>query len=125
MTNYSVHNGLAIVDVNVPYESDVAAAEQIIEEVGERLPDQYEEIVRVPEVIGVQTLAASHYVVRVIAETLPVYQWAGARIIRKEIKEVLYKKGIEIPAPRLVMYSRNQEPTSLEVEPNRQMQEGD
>ncbi|RYG73377.1 mechanosensitive ion channel family protein [Lentibacillus lipolyticus] len=119
----SVHNGLAIVDVNVPYESDVAAAEKIIEEVGQRLPDQYEEIVRVPEVIGVQTLATSHYVIRIIAETLPVYQWAGARIMRKEIKEVLYKEGIDIPAPRLVMYSRNHEPTSLEVEPDRYMQE--
>nr|WP_090240268.1 mechanosensitive ion channel family protein [Lentibacillus halodurans] len=121
VTNYSVHNGLAIVDVNVPYESDVAAAEKIIEEVGQTLPDQYEEIVRTPEIIGVQTLEASYYVIRLIAETLPEYQWAGARIIRKEIKEVLYKQGIEIPAPRLVMYSRHQEPASSEIERDREM----
>lgn len=115
VTNYSIHNGLAVVDVNVPYESDVGSAEKIIDDVSKTLPDKYEEIVRVPEIIGVQTLESSHYVIRVIAETLPVYQWAGARIIRKEVQEVLYKEGIEIPAPRLVMYSRNQEPTSLEL----------
>lgn len=121
VTNYSIHNGLAVVDVNVPYESDVAAAEKIIEDIGRTLPDKYEEIVRVPETIGVQTLESSHYVIRVIAETLPAFQWAGARIIRKEIKEVLYKQGIEIPAPRLVMYSRNQEPTSLEMNRDKEM----
>ncbi|WP_325058497.1 mechanosensitive ion channel family protein [Lentibacillus cibarius] len=125
VTNYSVHNGLAVVDVNIPYENDAAMAERLIETVGKSLPDQYEEIVRVPEVIGVQTLESSHYVIRVIAETLPVYQWAGARIMRKEIKEALYKEGIDIPAPRLVMYSRNQEPTSMEIHPDKHIQEGE
>lgn len=53
VTNYSIYNGLAVVDVNIPYESDVGNAEKIIEEVGKTLPDKYEEIVRVPEIIGV------------------------------------------------------------------------
>ncbi|WP_245799356.1 mechanosensitive ion channel family protein [Virgibacillus siamensis] len=115
VTNYSAHNGLSVVDINVPYENDVAKAEDIINEVCSKLPDNYEEIVTVPEIIGVQTLETSHYVIRVIAETLPVYQWAGARIIRKEVKEVLYDRGIEIPAPRLVMYSRNESPNAMEM----------
>ncbi|MFB4168770.1 mechanosensitive ion channel family protein [Virgibacillus sp. JSM 102003] len=121
VTNYSIHNGLAVVDVNVPYESDVGNAEKIIDGVSKTLPDKYEEIVRVPEIIGVQTLESSHYVIRIIAETLPSYQWAGARIVRKEVQEVLYKEGIEIPAPRLVMYSRNQEPSSLELERDKEV----
>ncbi|WP_234028472.1 mechanosensitive ion channel family protein [Lentibacillus sp. Marseille-P4043] len=116
VTNYSVHNGLAVVDINVPYESDITAAEKIIEEMAMELPDKYEEIVGTPEIIGVQTLELSHFVIRVIAETLPVYQWAGARIIRKEVKERLYKEGIEIPSPRLVMYSRNETPAAIEAE---------
>jgi len=112
--NYSIHNGLAIVDVNVPYENDITAAEEIIEDVLATLPDKYEEIVTVPVIHGVQTLEVSHVVIRVIAETLPVYQWYGARAIRKEVKERLYKEGIEIPAPRLVMYSRHENPTIQE-----------
>lgn len=115
VTNYSTRNGLAVVDINIPYESDIATAEHIIERVVADLPSQYEEIIATPEILGVQTLELSHYVIRVIAETLPVYQWAGARLIRKEVKEQLYKEGIEIPAPRLVMYSRNEDPTAMEV----------
>lgn len=115
VTNYSVHNGLAVVDINIPYESNIEAAEKIIDEMAKELPDKYEEIVGTPEIIGVQTLELSHFVIRVIAETLPVYQWAGARIIRREVKERLYKEGIQIPSPRLVMYSRNETPTALEV----------
>src|SRR5699024_917127 len=107
VTNYSVHNGLAVVDVNIPYESDVEKAELIIEQIAETLPDAYEEIVTVPEIIGVQSLETSHFVIRVIAETLPVYQWAGARIIRKEIKQGLYREDIDIPSPRIVVYSRD------------------
>lgn len=109
VTNYSIYNGRAVVDINIPYESDVEKAERIIEEVSRELPDKYEEILSIPEVIGVQTLELSHYVVRVIADTLPVYQWAGARMIRKEMKDRLFKAGIEIPSPRVVLYSRSEE----------------
>lgn len=108
VTNYSIYNGLAVVDVNIPYENDVVRAEAIIEEVSKGFPDKYEEIISVPKVIGVQTLDLSHYVIRVTAETLPAYQWAGARMIRKELKDSLYKAGIDVPSPRLVMYSRNE-----------------
>lgn len=110
VTNYSIHNGLAVVDINVPYESDILAAEKIIEAIIEDLPEKYEEIVETPVIQGIQSLETSHYVIQVIAETLPVYQWAGARIIRKEVKERLYHEGIEIPAPRLVMYTREEAP---------------
>lgn len=113
--NYSIHNGLAIVDINIPYENDIAAAEAIIENVIKDLPDKYEEIVDTPTIHGIQSLETSHLVIRVIAETLPVYQWFGARVIRKEVKERLYKEGIDIPSPRLVMYTRNQEPTAFDV----------
>ena len=119
VTNYSIHNGLAVVDINIPYENDIGVAEKIIEDVAKELPGKYEEIIEVPEIYGVQTLELSHFVIRVVAETTPVYQWAGARNIRKEVKERLYKEGIDIPSPRLVMYSRNEQPTSLEPERER------
>ncbi|WP_143833150.1 mechanosensitive ion channel family protein [Oceanobacillus timonensis] len=106
--NYSSRNGLSVVDVNVPYESDVAEVERIINEVGETLPDKYEFILGVPEIIGVQNLDVSSFVVRVIAETQPELQWAGERNIRKEIQDKLYKSGIKIPAPRIVTYTEDQ-----------------
>ncbi|MGJ9459179.1 mechanosensitive ion channel family protein [Oceanobacillus sp. CF4.6] len=105
VTNYSLHNGLAVVDINIPYESNVADAEKIIDEVAITLPEKYEYIVGAPETIGVQNLDVSHFAIRIIADTLPGFQWAGERVIRKEMQDKLYKSGIEIPAPRLVMYS--------------------
>ncbi|GAB3053937.1 mechanosensitive ion channel family protein [Virgibacillus ainsalahensis] len=109
VTNYSVHNGLSIVDINVPYESNVDDAEQIINEVAATLPEKYDFIVGTPEIIGVQNLDVSHFVIRVIADTLPGFQWAGERNIRKEVQDKLYKSGIEIPSPRVVMYSRDEQ----------------
>lgn len=107
VVNYSVHNGLAVVDINIPYEADVFRAEKVIEEIIATLPDKYEEIISVPTIIGVQTLESSYFVIRVTAETLPASQWAGARMIRREVKQGLYNAGIEIPSPRVVVYARD------------------
>lgn len=109
VTNYSTHNGLSIVDINIPYESSVEEAEALILEVAETLPDKYDFILGVPEIIGVQSLDVSHFVIRIIADTLPSYQWAGERNIRKEMQDKLYSSGIEIPSPRVVMYSREEQ----------------
>jgi len=116
VTNYSVNNGLSVVDINIPYESDIDIAEKIIEDKAKTLPKKYEEIVSVPEILGVQSLEESHFVIRVVAETEPSLQWFGERMIRKEMKEALYNQGIDIPSPRLVMYSRNERATVLEKE---------
>src|SRR5699024_4596884 len=99
VTNYSVHNGLALVDINIPYESSVYEAEKIINEVAATLPEKYDFLLGIPEIIGVQNLDVSHFVIRVIADTKPGFQWAGERNIRKEMQDALYKSGIEIPAP--------------------------
>ena len=116
VTNYSVNNGLSVVDINIPYESDIDIAEQIIEDKAKTLPKKYEEIVSEPEILGVQSLEESHFVIRVVAETEPSLQWFGERMIRKEMKEALYSQGIDIPSPRLVMYSRNERATVLDKE---------
>ncbi|MCT2536416.1 mechanosensitive ion channel family protein [Aquibacillus koreensis] len=106
VTNFSIHNSIAVVDLNVPYESDIAKVEKIIGELLLELPEQYEQLKAVPEMLGVQMLETSHVVLRVIAEVNPMEHWAMARILRKEIKGRLEERGIDIPLPRLVMYSR-------------------
>ena len=113
--NYSIHDGVAVVDINIPYESNSLDVEKKVESIIQKLPSTYDFFKSVPVVYGVQTLDLSHYVIRVTAETLPVFQWKGARVIRKEVKEQLYNEGIEIPAPRLVMYSRKEADPFLKV----------
>jgi small conductance mechanosensitive channel len=105
VTNYSIRNGLSLVEINIPYESDVTEAERVIEEVAATLPEEYDFLVGTPEIQGITELDVSHYVIRIIAETEPTMQWAGERLIRKVMQDRLYKSGIEIPSPRLVVYS--------------------
>ncbi|QTN01646.1 mechanosensitive ion channel [Sediminibacillus dalangtanensis] len=109
VTNYSIHNSIAVVDVNIPYEADIPTAERIIEQLLPELPKQYPEMVTVPELLGVQTMETSHVVIRVIAEVVPMEHWMIARVMRREIKGRLERHGIDIPLPRMVMYSRDQE----------------
>ena len=109
VTNYSIHNSIAVVDVSIAYESNIERAEEVLHELMAELPDRYSDLVLTPELLGVQGLGSSDVVMRIIAETEPMQHWAVARSIRKEVKTRLDKEGIEIPFPRLVMYSRHDE----------------
>lgn len=109
LTNYSASNGFAMVEVNIPYETDILAVEKLVAETIISLPEKHDLFVGMPEINGVQALELSNYVLRIRAETIPVMQWEGARIIRKEVKGNLFENGIEIPSPRMVVYSKDEE----------------
>lgn len=109
VTNFSLNNSVAVVDVGIAYEEDIDTAEKVIEELLEKMPEKYEQLVKKPEVLGVQNLGPSEIVLRITAETLPMQHFFMARVIRKQVKLKLDENGIEIPFPRLVMYSRGTE----------------
>nr|WP_289215726.1 mechanosensitive ion channel family protein [Halobacillus campisalis] len=114
VTNYSIHNSFAIVDVSIAYEENIEKAEQVMADLLEEMPERYPAMAAVPELLGVQNLAASEVVIRIMAECEPMEHYAISRAIRKEVKNRLDEVGIEIPFPRLVMYSRHEEETSQE-----------
>jgi moderate conductance mechanosensitive channel len=109
VTNYSVHNSIAVVDVGVAYEEDIHEAETVISELLKELPGKYTEMQKTPELLGVQNLGSSDVVFRVISEVKPMEHWKIARVLRKEIKNRLDERKIEIPFPRIVMYSREEQ----------------
>lgn len=109
VTNFSVHNSIAVVDVSIAYEENIEEAEKVMQDLLLSLPQKYEDLVNPPELLGVQTLGASDVVIRIVAETVPMRHWYMARMIRKEVKLCLDAHGIEIPFPRMVMYSRKDE----------------
>jgi small conductance mechanosensitive channel len=106
VTNFSINNSVAFVDVSIAYEGDISKAEKIIEDLLLELPDKYEEMVAPPELLGVQNLGASEIILRVVSEVLPMKHFHISRMLRKEIKMRLDEHGIEIPFPRMVMYTR-------------------
>ncbi|WP_394581537.1 mechanosensitive ion channel family protein [Cytobacillus firmus] len=109
VTNFSLNNSVAFVDVSIAYEGDIVKVEQVLQELFERLPEKYEDMVKPPEILGIQNMAASDVILRVVSETLPMRHFYIARQLRKEIKLCLDEHGIEIPFPRLVMYTRNEQ----------------
>lgn len=110
VTNFSINNSVAIVDISIAYESDIAKAEKVIKDFLEGLEEKYEDMTKPPELLGVQMLGASEVVLRVTSETKPMRHFFIARELRKEIKTHLDENGIEIPYPRLVMYNRSEQP---------------
>lgn len=107
VTNFSLNNSLAIVDIGIAYEEDIEKAEKIIRELLEKMPEQYEELVKAPELLGVQSFGPSEVILRIVAETYPMKHVAAGRKIRKDLKTYLDEHGIEIPYPRMVMYSKD------------------
>ena len=72
VTNFSIHNSTAIVDISIAYEEDIVRTEMVLKEFLETLPEKYPEIVNTPELLGVQNLGPSEVVFRITAETAPM-----------------------------------------------------
>ncbi|MBU7594138.1 mechanosensitive ion channel family protein [Metabacillus halosaccharovorans] len=109
VTNFSLNNSIAVVDISIAYESDIPKVERIIQELLIEIQDKYEDMIHPPELLGVQNLVASEVTLRVTCEVAPMKHFHIARMLRKDIKIRLSEKGIEIPYPRMVMYNRKEE----------------
>ncbi|MEB3750663.1 MULTISPECIES: mechanosensitive ion channel family protein [Geobacillus] len=119
VTNFSLHNSLAVVDVSIAYEEDIEEAEQAIRELLPQLPEKYEDMAAAPELLGVQNVTGAEVVLRITCETKPMRHVAVARAIRKEVKKLLDERGIDIPYPRLVLHRRGGE-EQLDAKPQKQ-----
>lgn len=108
VTNFSLYNSVAVLDIGIAYEGDIEYAEKVLQEYLETTTEKYPELVKTPELLGVQQFGASEVVLRIVAETLPMKHWYMGRQLRKDIKLLLDQHGIEIPFPRMVMYSRQE-----------------
>jgi small-conductance mechanosensitive channel len=73
------------------------------------LISETEEVVEGPDVLGVQNFGTSDVIIRIIAKTKNMEQWAVERKLRKRLKEVLDENGIEIPFPHQVMIHKNEQ----------------
>ncbi len=106
VTNYSLRNSLAIVDVAIAYEADIDRAIAAIRETVSLVTE--ENLAKPAEVLGVQALSPSEVTLRIIAECRPNAQAAVSRKLNAEIKKALDAQGIEIPNPRKVTYYRGE-----------------
>ena len=95
--NFSIYNSLALIDISVAYETNMEELEKSIEKFLQGLPNKYEELIKPPSYLGVQSFSSSEIVIRIAAETKPMQQSGVARNIRRDLIEFLEQKGIKIP----------------------------
>ena len=103
---------VALVDVDVAYDSDLAAARQVIidrtAEVCGR-EEWVDSVIEEPKLLGVEALGADGITVRLTVKTIPGAQWGLQRALREELKEALDGAGIEIPFPQRTVWVRRDE----------------
>jgi len=87
VTNYSLHNSLAVVDVEVEGDVNLERAMAVIGETARQLRSDH--VVREPEVLGVVAASASSATVRVVAECKPNTHEEVARSLNVLIRRAL------------------------------------
>ncbi|KAF0820169.1 MULTISPECIES: mechanosensitive ion channel family protein [unclassified Cytobacillus] len=106
LSNHSRGNMRALVDIGISYNDNIDKAITVLQEACDRIAEKNKAIVEGPNVIGVQTLGSSDVVLRIIAKTENMEQWAVERQLRKALKEALEAGGIEIPFPHQVLIQK-------------------
>lgn len=89
VTNYSLSNSLAIVDLPVKNDQQVKDTITLIQAALTGIMDRRPEVQRTPDVLGIQSLSTSEYVVRIVAECNPNAREHVERQIFTDIKQAI------------------------------------
>ncbi|MFC0470598.1 mechanosensitive ion channel family protein [Halalkalibacter kiskunsagensis] len=106
VSNHSRGNMRALVDMSISYDDNIDEAMTILQAACDKIASEDESIKEGPNVVGVQGLGDSDVVIRVIAKTENMEQWAVERKLRKALKEALDANDIEIPFPHQVFIEK-------------------
>jgi small-conductance mechanosensitive channel len=93
----------AVIDVGITYDADVDHALDVLRDEAARFsadPSWKDRLEGPVEVPGVESLADSAVVIRLLARTQPGSQWDVARELRRRLKKRLDAEGLEIPFPQ-------------------------
>lgn len=89
VTNYSMSNSLAVVDI--PMKADLSLDESVhlVKKSLVGIEERDLNIVKVPDVLGIQSMSTSEYVVRIVAECMPNSRASVERQIQGDVKKTL------------------------------------
>ncbi|WP_341529553.1 mechanosensitive ion channel family protein [Nostoc sp. UHCC 0302] len=97
ITNYSKQYIFAVVEVSVPYDSNLAHVYQVIENVGEQLKTNDPDVLEPTQVDGVESLGESNLLLRTLTKVKPGKHLQIQRVLRKTFMDTLVQEGITIP----------------------------
>lgn len=104
VTNFNMHSSMAIVDVQVAYESDLQKVERVLYALCIDEQDKIPVLKGKIEVLGVQSLGESGITYRVVAPCKSMEQYGVERLLRKAIKQAFDKNHITIPYTQVVVH---------------------
>lgn len=105
ITNYSKAPSIGSVDIEVAYHENIDHVIQVLEEHLGEIRDMFPQIIEGPNVIGVVGLNDSSVAIRVNVKTNTEEHYAVERGIKKFVKDLFDKEGIEIPFNQLVVHN--------------------
>ncbi|WP_339268033.1 mechanosensitive ion channel domain-containing protein [Paenibacillus sp. FSL R5-0470] len=94
VTNYSLSNALAVVDVPVKMERSLEATLGLIGEALKGIEERNSNVLAYPNVLGIQSMSTSEYVIRIAASCAPNARDAAERQIQNDIKQALEKQSM-------------------------------
>ncbi len=97
ITNYSKQYIFAVVEVGVPYDSNLTQVYKVIEEVGQQLKADYPDVLESTQVDGVESLGESNLLLRTLTKVKPGKHLQIQRILRKIFTDALMREAIVIP----------------------------
>lgn len=100
---------VALVDVDVAYDTDLVLARTLLHQAADEVCRQEEfepYVIEPPTVLGVEALAADGITLRLTVKVQPGQQWPLQREIRQHVKDVFDAAGIEIPFPQRTVWMR-------------------
>jgi small conductance mechanosensitive channel len=107
VSNHSKNFARVNLDVHVAYHSDLERVIQVLNQVGVELaedPAWKDIIIKAPQFLRVNELADSSIAMKMLGETLPHRHLEVTGELRKRIKQVFDREGIEIPFPQRVLH---------------------
>lgn len=87
VTNYSMSNSLAVVDLPVKAERTLQETVNMVNQALEGIQDRNPLVISEPEVLGVQSMNTSEYIIRIVAECQPNTRSEVERDIITEVKK--------------------------------------
>lgn len=103
--NYSLDKTLAVVDIPVSYETKLDKAEKVLQLTSATLKDKIPNLIDEPEVWGVQELADSSVIFRIVGKCKPATHFMVERSMKKEFKNALDKNDIKIPYMQIEVHN--------------------
>lgn len=97
ITNYSKQYIFAVVEVGVPYNSNLAHVYKVIEEVGQQLKTNDPDVLEGTQIDGVESLGESNLLLRTLTKVKPGKHLQIQRVLRKIFTDALLREGIVIP----------------------------